>query len=701
VTAAPLQTLPALRQDLKLLPETTDETGAPRWLVFDALQNRYHALTRRGLLLVEAWRAGMPVDRFVADLAAAGVPLAPGELDDFVAFLARNELLEARGQAGDASIERRRAARARPLETSLIKNYLFFRVPVVRPDAFLRRTLGAVAWTTTDLFRAMTILAGLFGLFLAGRQWDMFVAAFRDAVSLQGAAAFVVTIAAVKIVHELAHGYTARRLGCRVASIGVAFIVLFPILYTDTTDTWRLRDRFQRLKVVTAGLKSELYLAAWATLLWAILPDGIVRSVAFYVATTGWISSALINLSPLLRFDGYYAFSDLLGMENLQARGFALGRWFLRRLLFGLPDPAPETLPPARLRLVLFYAYLTWVYRFFVFLGIALLVYHLAFKVLGVFLFLVEIYWFIARPVLAEVRVWWRRRREARLSPLRALVLSALLGGLVWAAWPMPRSVAVPAVLDLTSEDIYAPRDARVRAIAADDGSRVRRGDTLLRLEAPALEAERALLRRELAGLEEQLAANTVRRGALPLLRERRADVRTRLTQVGAALAEMTIAADRAGRLAHVAPLSPGQWVGQAAPLAQVRDPAEMRIHALMKETDVSRLDPDAGATFVAPWPRRLRLANVPVPAEVTPVRQLAFEELADVHGGPLAVAAAGDGRTLETPAMAIEIPVSEISGIDLRHRLRGVLRLRTEPESLVLRWGRALSRVIWRELQI
>ena len=696
-----LQTLPALRQDLKLLPETTDEAGAPRWLVFDALQNRYHALTRQGLLLVEAWRAGMPSDRFLKELAGAGVQVAQEELEEFVAFLARNELLEARGQAGDASIERRRAARARPLEASLIKNYLFFRIPILRPDAFLRRTLGAVAWTMTDMFRVMTILAGLFGLFLAGRQWDMFVASFRDAVSLQGAAAFLATIAAVKVVHELAHGYTARQLGCRVASIGVAFIVLFPILYTDTTDTWRLHDRFQRLKVVMAGLKSELYLAAWATLVWAILPDGIIRSVAFYVATTGWISSALINLSPLLRFDGYYAFSDLLGMENLQARGFALGRWFLRRLLFGFPDQAPEALQPARMRLVLLYAYLTWIYRFFVFLGIALLVYHLTFKVLGIFLFLVEIYWFIARPVLAEIRVWWRRRRKARLSPLRALVLSVFFGGLVWAAWPIPRSIAVPAILYLSSEEIYAPRDAWVRSVAVDDGVVVRRGDMLVLLEAPALNAEQALLKRELAGLEAQLAVNAVRRGALPLLRERRADVRNRLRQIDAALMASTIVANRPGRLEHVAPLSVGHWVGQAELLARLRDPAEMRIYALMLETDVRRIDLGVGATFVAPWPRRLRLENVPVHAEITPVRQIPFVELAEPNGGPLAVAPTGDGRTLETPAMAIAISVPNNSSIELRHRLRGTLRLKTGPESLVLRWGRGLARVVWRELQI
>jgi len=126
-----------------------------------------------------------------------------------------------------------------------------------------------------------------------------------------------------------------------------------------------------------------------------------------------------------------------------------------------------------------------------------------------------------------------------------------------------------------------------------------------------------------------------------------------------------------------------------------------MRIYALMLETDVRRIDLGVGATFVAPWPRRLRLENVPVHAEITPVRQIPFVELAEPNGGPLAVAPTGDGRTLETPAMAIAISVPNNSSIELRHRLRGTLRLKTGPESLVLRWGRGLARVVWRELQI
>ena len=97
-------------------------------------------------------------------------------------------------------------------------------------------------------------------------------------------------------------------------------MVMLPVLYTDTTDAWKLRDRSARLRIVSAGVRVELFLALIATFVWGIMPDGIVSSIAFFVATTSWVTSVLINISPFLRFDGYYAFSDLIGVENLQQR---------------------------------------------------------------------------------------------------------------------------------------------------------------------------------------------------------------------------------------------------------------------------------------------------------------------------------------------------------------------------------------------
>ena len=44
--------LPALRQDLKLLPGAHDEDGAPRWLLHDRARNSYFTLTLDALALI-------------------------------------------------------------------------------------------------------------------------------------------------------------------------------------------------------------------------------------------------------------------------------------------------------------------------------------------------------------------------------------------------------------------------------------------------------------------------------------------------------------------------------------------------------------------------------------------------------------------------------------------------------------------------
>nr|WED68047.1 hypothetical protein PJ912_17895 [Pectobacterium colocasium] len=96
----------------------------------------------------------------------------------------------------------------------------------------------------------------------------------------------------------------------------------------------------------------------------SFLPDGMLRSAAFMLATTTWIMTLAINLSPLMRFDGYFLLSDGLQMPNLQNRGFAIGRWQMREWLFGLGDAPPEHFPRWLQRTLVGYAFAVWIYRF-------------------------------------------------------------------------------------------------------------------------------------------------------------------------------------------------------------------------------------------------------------------------------------------------------------------------------------------------
>ena len=130
-----------------------------------------------------------------------------------------------------------------------------------------------------------------------------------------------------------------------------------------------------------------------------------------------------------MRFDGYYVFADFIKIDNLQPRAFAIAKWKLRNWLFGLSLSPPEYMSQQRQNLITIYAWSTWIYRFFLFIGIALLVYFFAFKILGIFLFVVEIIWFIALPILKELREWWKLRSSFFLN-IRIIRTILILGAL-------------------------------------------------------------------------------------------------------------------------------------------------------------------------------------------------------------------------------------------------------------------------------
>ena len=157
--------------------------------------------------------------------------------------------------------------------STIMHSYLFFRIPLFRPDRFLRKSWWMVRPLFTRTAVWIYVLMGLAGLYLVSRQWEQFTGTFQYMLSWQGAAFYGASLVIVKSLHELGHAYMSVRYKLRVPTIGIAFMVLMPVLYTDTSGAWRLRSRRQRLMIDGAGIFVELALAAVATLLWVFLPD--------------------------------------------------------------------------------------------------------------------------------------------------------------------------------------------------------------------------------------------------------------------------------------------------------------------------------------------------------------------------------------------------------------------------------------------
>ncbi len=662
--------LPGLREDLQILEGPKQEDGSDGWVVYDPLRNRYFSLGFKGLRLIRAWKKNCEVNafiRYVSDYFSLDV--SKGEVEGFVHFLQINELVLVEDKVGLDSLIRKGMVEKNWLSW-IIHNYLFIKIPLFRPDELLDRT---VPWINNFLDRRIIILIrvlGIIGVFLVIRQWEEFKSTFLYFFSWDGFAFYLITLLFIKSGHELGHAFAAKRRGCKVSSMGVAFLVLFPVLYTDTTDAWRLKNHRERLAIVIAGIKVEVHIAMLATFCWSFFPDGLARSAAFFIATTSWITSLAVNLSPFMRFDGYYFLSDWLKAENLQPRAFAMGRWGLREWLFGFKENPPENLSTVRKRIFIGYAWCTWIYRFFLFLGIAVLVYYFVFKALGIILFLVEIIWFILLPIYSEVLQWYRRRANISWNSCTARTVFLLFSLFILISVPWTNSLAFQAVIvPHKMIDIYPPESSVITHVNVNPGDQVQAGDVLFVLDSPVLKKEYQLLLQQIMLkkklLKRQVGADA-NRASLEIIKQQIGELSSRLSGIHLKIQRLTIIAPYSGRITRIADLHDGIWISKNKPIAVLASDTEIKIHAMIPEDLLNKIALGAKALFI-PSTGDMGKINISVSSiDKTAVIELPYPAMASIYGGEIPVRTLNNGEDSLYPKQAyyrvVLNPIEELS---------------------------------------
>lgn len=689
--------LPPLREDLRLHAAAPERDGSPAWVIQDPARNRFFRIGWLEFELLSRWDAGSPAS--VAKQVKAETPLAagPDDVASLVDFLGRNQLLRATTARDSARLGEIRTRQRPDRLRWLLHNYLFFRLPLVRPARFLEATLPAIAFVFRPGFQAFVVAATLLGLALAARQWDVFTHTLAASFTPAGLVGFLVALALAKSVHELAHAYTATRHGVRVGHMGVAFIVLWPMLYTDTGESWKLSDRRQRFAIAAAGVTAELALAGLATLGWSLAPDGAVRQSLFFLATVSWVLTLAINASPFMRFDGYFLLSDALDLPNLHERSFAQARAFLRRALLGLREPWPEAFAPAARAGLIAFAFATWLWRLAVFIAIALAVYHFFFKALGVLLLVVELAWFVARPVMAEFKVWWERRTEVPRSR-RAVWLLLAAGIAALLAIPWRQDVSAPAALRAERQQlIYSPLPARIAE--PPRAGPVAAGGALLTLDSPDIRSRADVSRASADTFSAQLERLAgVRQGE-----ERRARLASELARELAAvrgeqaeLARLEIRAPFAGQVLDVEPeLRAGSWVGPSQPLGILVDPASWTAEALVPEAALSRIAVGDRARIHLPGDPLTVLRGSVITVDTARAATLPDPMLAAAHGGEVETV---EGERLAPRAALYRVRIRLDEAPPSLRMARATAVIEGRRESLAADWLRSLSAVVVRE---
>jgi putative peptide zinc metalloprotease protein len=698
--------LPALREDLQIMRGGASYSGAPTWVVFDPIRNRFFRVTYEMFQVLSLWKVSRTVGTLLRGLDRRfGLSMSIEDISTIVRMLEHNLLLVQPTRGGWRALH----DKSKPRHSwfmRLIHNYLFFKVPLVRPERFIRSTWPYVAFLFSRGFWVMSAVAGLLGLYLVSRQWDAFIGTFPFVFSLEGAAISILSVIFIKCLHELGHAYVAHRFGCRIPTMGVAFMVMVPLLYTDVSDAWKLRSRRARLRIDSAGMLVELTVAAYALLFWAFVPDGPLRSAIFVLAATGVVLSLLVNLNPFMRFDGYYILADLLGVENLQPRSFRHMRWRLREFLFRPGYPAPEPFP-RRLDVTLtIYAVATAIYRVILYLGIALLVYHFTIKLVGILLFVVEIGFFIIRPVVMEMKEWWAMRGDILRSRRTYVTVAITVTLVILAFLPISTRITAPAVI-YPSEfaRLYPQEPGRVETLNVTAGQAVEAGDILFVIDAPEIreeiriaEVEINLARSRLARIganPEDLAQRSIIDSELGSLLARRRGLEERSEA-------LVVRAPFSGTIKDVNPeVLPGQWVGRSEQIALLSSSSGAIARGYVSGNDGGRLGDAASGWFIPDDASLPRLPVVLSAISEAGAREIDVPQLTSQYSGAIAVHVVTEGqRQRLIPVAAQYVAVAKVTdGSFLPQRsLQGVMLLDGEGVSVGARAWRRVLTVLVRE---
>ncbi|MBK5351830.1 biotin/lipoyl-binding protein [Pseudomonas sp. TH41] len=680
-------TLPSLRADLQLQMAAPALDGSPRWTLADPLRGRYFKLGAAAMRLLRHWSLGDPEQVLRAANREPGLPLDATELEHLLSFLRAHDLISALDPQQRASYGIKAAAQRQSVWQILLHQYLFFRIPLWRPDAFLNR-----AWPWLARFGPGALRYGLpltlgLGVFLVLRDWQRFIATFPHLFSLGGALAFGAALFFAKLCHEFGHAFMAKRAGCRVQSMGVAFMVLLPMFYTDVSDAWRVNDRRARLLIGAGGVLAELLLACIALLAWSLLPDGPARTAAFMLASATWLTTLAVNLNPFMRFDGYFLLSDFWGVDNLQGRAFALCRWRLREALFGYGAPAPEPWSPSMQRRLLWWGYGSWLWRAVLFFGIALAVYHLFFKLLGIFLMMVELVWFIFLPVAREWREWWSRREQAH-APRALLSGLGLLAVIVALVLPWRSAVELPSMLEAGRVSaLHAPVAARVKQLNVGDGQIVAQGDVLIELESPDLDSRQAIVRREIEIQQLQMrrqAGRSETAADAGIVEQRLAEAVAEYRGLAAQRERLLLRAPQTGKVRDLLPqLAVGRWLSPKDTLVRVVEEGA-RLRGYLAEAELWRVVPGATGRFIAEDPMHPAVAVELTEIDANGAAVVDQEALTSDHHGPIAVRRDQSQRAEPVQAQyAVRLKVLDSIATPVQP-LRGLVVLQGRSESLL-----------------
>ena len=546
------------RRDLTI--ERIDYQGQRSYVIKDPVGLKYHRLRPeqfRTLQLLDDERSLEELrDTLRSEFPSLHLRLT--DVQSLVSDLHKGGLVHTiRTGQGAAMLGKARVERRKKLKQTA-KSFLFLRLPGWDPAGTLSLLLPLVRWffhpvavvlTCLFVFSSWVALGINFGEFSRG------LPAFHQFFSWPNVLYMWITLALCKVVHEFGHGLSCRYFGSECHEMGVMLLVFSPCLYCDVTDSWMLKNKWQRIIIAAAGMYIEIVLSAFAIYVWLFSGDGLLKMLALNVFFVTTFTTVIFNINPLMRFDGYYMLSDFLEIPNLRQKADKLLREKFAWYCLGIEPKHDPFMPETGIFWFVSFAIASWAYKWFIMFGIAMFLYawlkpyHL--QSIGATLAICATAGAVITPFVALYKMLSAPRVEPLSKTKITTTLMVLTVCLVAAfSIPLPLHVEAPFLIDPAgARSVYVSTPGKLDEIRAREGDVVEKGDVLAVLSNTQLADELRQFETELATERKRLHAFAQARDTarVVILEQKINGLEKRIADTKQRLAELTIEAPITG----------------------------------------------------------------------------------------------------------------------------------------------------------
>lgn len=620
---AALPELPAQRVKRKGFPRLNPnliarehvEEGAPVVIAHLPGTNDVYRLTPMHWGILQAFDGQRSWDEVAAVAAGqTGVPWTGEEIRELIAPVEDSELFFKTGAEKNVALQQKLA---HDRQHHVVKKSKYGDVSHIQfsawdPDKTLDRALPYLQWVYSRWFTVLTLCAFAFMIYVFVTQWGAIgndtleFYTFTDK-GFSDILEFWLLFFGLAFFHESAHALTCKHYGGGVRRMGFHLIYLTPAFFVDLTEILVYGGKKERLATIFAGIWMEMMFCAGATVVyWGTPPGTFAHEFAYKIMLITGVAVLVVNLNPLIKLDGYFFFSELLGIVDLKEKSTQYISSWTRRHIYRLPVEVPWVAPRRRWLYVPYalisgvysYMLLYFVVRFarnvfanwtdWAFLPALLLAYFIfraRLRTLGRFM----------RTLYLDKRDWLREFFRGPRLVAAVVVVVVLLLAPVW-----PDLVSAPFVLEPSQRAMLrATVPGTVEAVKAEEGQQVAAGATIAQLRNFQVESEEARAKADYRAAVARANTAQLRYTDFAAADNQRRQLERQASLAAEQQAALNLASPIAGTVVtpHMHDLL-GSFLVEGTLIAEVVDTSVMRARVYLPDFDVRDVRPGSTASL-------------------------------------------------------------------------------------------------------